>query len=131
MLGPHSASGEIVEQLAVSAAPRDVPVCSDAALLVFLGQDVLASVPPGLEELCWQQAASSRWCSSRPFVLDELVFAAEPAGRVVAFASLDGSERWSQRVGPEDIRSISGAGSLLYLGTQQGMLYACRINRRP
>src|SRR5260370_28261689 len=60
-------SGEVSGSLDTAASPRSRLIASPEGLLVFLGDDILASVDPSLKKVQWPAEASKEWTSARPY----------------------------------------------------------------
>lgn len=83
----------------------------------------LASVDLTSNRVRWTQTADRAWASVEPRVSHDLVLAGNCRGQVSAFSVVDGRQLWSEQF-PGCIRSIGASGDLLYIGSQEGMLYA-------
>jgi len=86
-------------------------------------QGQLASVDLATNTLRWTQAAERQWASDKPQLWRGQVLAGNCGGKVSAFAAKDGLELWSTQF-QGCVRSIGLSNDLLYIGAQEGMLYA-------
>jgi outer membrane protein assembly factor BamB len=99
------------------------PTSVGDSLVLFAGDDAIK---------CWDpRTARVRWTrdlplsSSRPYVWHGAVWAATVQGELFAFRPSDGKQLWF-RTFEGSIRGIGQDERTLYLGTQQGMIYAYR-----
>ena len=113
--------------LQLEATPTDRMDISGDLLFLFLRatdrKGFLASVDLKSKKLRWIKAAEREWASDQPRLWHNQVVAGNCQGHLAAFSSDDGRELWSQEF-QGCIRSIGISDDLLYIGAQQGMLYA-------
>lgn len=124
----HTTNGEVLGELAVEAQPQGRLLIAGDSLVVFLGEDVLASVDLSLKETLWTQAASKEWTSARPYVWRGSVLAGDRR-QLVAFKPADGTREWSREF-PGTIRGIGTSAGVLYVGTLQGPIYAYAAGKK-
>lgn len=73
----------------------------------------------------WAREHDRTFASEQPHVWRDVVVAGDCAGGITAFAAADGALRWKTDV-TGCIRSIASSGELLFVGAQEGMVYAVR-----
>lgn len=115
-------SGDVLRETATEAQPRSHIIIAGDSLLVFLGDEVLASLDLSLKKVRWVQRASKEWSSARPYLWRGSVLAADRR-ILVAFRSTDGARRWTYRF-PETVRGIGTQDEVLYVGTLTGPVFA-------
>src|SRR5260370_1425530 len=118
----NAESGEVSGSLDTAASPRSRLIASPEGLLVFLGDDILASVDPSLKKVQWSAEASKEWTSARPYFWKALVLAGDRR-RLVALRPGDGAREWSREF-PETIRGIGVSDEVLFLGSLKGPIFA-------
>jgi outer membrane protein assembly factor BamB len=121
-------NGAVLSTLQLDSGPRGKPLLAVDSLLVFLADKEenyhsLVSIDPHLKSVRWRQKAPRTWAASRLLVGRDTVIVGTPAGEVFAFRLGDGLEAWRQTFEGR-VRSIGGSGDLLYVGTQEGIVYA-------
>ncbi len=93
--------------------------------LVYIGS--CAGVYYGLEawtgKVRWSQGSARDWSMRQPLVLGNAVLAGSEAGELSAFRLSDGAVEWTHQF-KGTIRSIGNSGSVLYVGTLNGTVYA-------
>ena len=115
-------SGEMLSDLATEAPPNGRLAVADGSLLVFLGDETLASVDLDLKKLRWSVEASKEWTSARPYLWHGNVLAGNRR-ELVAFAPTDGTRVWSHQF-PETVRGIGTSDEILYVGSLRGPIFA-------
>lgn len=115
-------SGEVLSDLATEAPPNGRLAVADGSLLVFLGDETLASFDLDLKKLRWSAEASKEWTSARPYLWHRNVLAANRR-ELVAFAPTDGTRVWSHQF-PETVRGIGTSDEILYVGSLRGPIFA-------
>lgn len=122
---PTTRKFESVWQL--ETRPTDRMEISGDSLFLFSstadGQGFVASLDLKHRKLQWITAAEREWASERPRLWHSQVLAGDCRGHLSAFSVRDGRVLWSQEF-QGCIRSIGTSDDLLYIGVQQGMLYA-------
>jgi outer membrane protein assembly factor BamB len=77
------------------------------------------------KRILWPQAAEREWTSGQPHLWKDWVVAGNCHGDIVAYRHSDGALAWSDHVNG-CVRSFGNDGSTLYIGVQQGTVYAYR-----
>ena len=119
-------SGEILGDASTEATPSGRVVPSGDSLLVFLGDEVVASFNLDLKKIQWSAEASKEWTSARPYVWRDLLLAGN-RHELIALRSADGSRAWSFQF-PETVRGIGTSTDVLYVGTLKGPIFAYSPN---
>jgi outer membrane protein assembly factor BamB len=119
-------SGEILGEASTEATPSGRLIPGGNSLLVFLGDEVVASFNLDLRKLQWSAEASKEWTSARPYLWRDLVLAGNRR-ELVALHSSDGSRAWSFKF-PETVRGIGTSTDVLYVGTLKGPILAYSPN---
>jgi outer membrane protein assembly factor BamB len=118
----------------LNGKPTGTPQLAGDALYLFLqGPDQkgqLASIDLITNTVRWRQTADREWASVTPQIVHDQVLAGNCRGKVSAFSTNDGRELWSEQF-QGCIRSIGTSSDLLYIGAQEGMLYAFAPAREP
>lgn len=123
-----SETGATVADLAVEATPVGRLSLTDEALLLFLESrndhsGYIVSVDPNLTTQKWKQKSSPDWASERPHVWKGLVLAGNCRGELAASRASDGGPEWKLNL-KGCIRSIGNSGDMLFVGVQEGTVYA-------
>ncbi len=85
----NSDSGDVLSDFPTDSEPRWSLVLVDDSLVVFLGDEVLASIDLSLKKVRWSAEASKEWTSARPYLWHGAVLAGNRR-ELVAFRSLKG-----------------------------------------
>jgi len=118
----NTETGKVENDLATEAMPYGRLVIDDDFLLVFLGDEVLASFDLDLTKLRWSVEASKEWTSARPYPWKDVVLAGNRR-ELIALRSTDGTRVWSQQF-PETVRGIGTSSTdVLYVGTLKGPVF--------
>ena len=94
-------------------------------LIALFAEKTLACVDPSLERVVWSVDSPSEWTTFRPLVDGATVIAGNADGELIGLDSGSGETLWTRQLAG-DIKSVALAGDMLYVGTQQGELYAVR-----
>ena len=86
-------------------------------------QAVLLAFSDEFERVLWLKPAVREWTSEQPHVWKDWVIAGNCEGDVVAYRAADGKLAWSEHV-KGCIRSFGHDESTLYIGVQEGTVYA-------
>jgi outer membrane protein assembly factor BamB len=121
-------TGEIESQIAVQAMPVGRPMFDGNSLILFLENrseraGYVISLSTDLEKLLWVQKSSPEWASERPREWRGLVLSGNCRGELAAFRTSDGAPQWKLNL-KGCIRSIGESGNTLFVGVQEGMVYA-------
>src|SRR5262249_58074681 len=76
-----------------------------------------------LTKVRWSQKGEVVWSLTRPYLWRDMVLTGNEAGEILAFQVSDGAKQKTYLF-KGTIRSIGGAGDVLYIGTLNGTLYA-------
>jgi len=88
-------------------------------------QGVLLAFSDEFERELWSSSSDREWTSEEPHVWKDWIIAGNCKGDVVAYRAADGKQAWSARV-KGCIRSFGHDDSTLYIGAQEGTVYAYR-----
>lgn len=113
--------------------------------------DDLIGLEPSTQKVRWQQSANPTsqvitpavanltvatgnqcknpelaWSSTAPYVWREYVIAGSNRGEVFAYRMAEGKLVWSHKIGGT-IRSFGSSERVIYVGTVEGMIYACAL----
>jgi outer membrane protein assembly factor BamB len=121
-------TGATVADLAVEATPVGRLMLIDNSLLLFLENrseraGYTISADPNLTTQRWKQKSSPDWASERPHLWKGLVLAGNCRGELAAFGASDGAPQWKLNL-KGCIRSIGHSDDLLFVGVQEGTVYA-------
>lgn len=127
----NAETGITVVELPVEAMPSGRITLTTDSLLLFLENrsersGYLVSVPPDLTKLQWQQKSSPDWASERPHVWGDFVVAGNCRGEAAAFRASDGARQWKLNM-KGCIRSIASSEQRMFVGVQEGTLYAYEL----
>jgi len=122
----NSGSGDVLSDFVTDSEPRWSLILVDDSLVVFLGDEVLASIDLSLKKVRWFAEASREWTSARPYLWHGAVLAGNRR-ELVAFRSSDGARQWSHQF-PETVRGIGTSPDVLYVGTLKGPIFAYSPN---
>jgi outer membrane protein assembly factor BamB len=86
-------------------------------------QGVLVAFTDEFERVLWSRSSEREWTSEEPHVWKDWIIAGNCKGDVVAYRAADGKQVWSDHV-KGCIRSFGHDGSTLFIGVQEGTLYA-------
>jgi len=117
-----SSSGEVLGNIATESEPRWTIVVAGESILVFLGEEVLASLDLSLKKILWRAEASKEWTSARPYLWRDAVLAGNRR-ELVALRLTDGVREWSHQF-PEVVRGIGISDEVLYVGSLKGPIFA-------
>ena len=124
----NAATGTIISELTLEAKPVGRLTFANDSLLMFLENaservGYIISVDSKLAGIRWRQKSSPDWASERPHLWKEFVVAGNCRGGITAFRASDGMPQWSFSLNG-CIRSIGSSGDLLFVGVQEGTIYA-------
>lgn len=116
------ASGAVRAAIPLGGSFNGPPITVGDSLVVFAGERSIVCLDPVADRVRWTRTLA-RLSSSRPYLWRGTVLAATVKGELIAFRANDGMPLWS-RVSAGMIRGIGHDDRTLYLGTQEGMIYA-------
>lgn len=121
-------TGDILAELGVEATPVGRLAAGNNSLLMFLENrsdriGYIITVDSELKDVRWQHKSSPEWASERPHLWKGNIAAGNCRGEVAAFRASDGAPRWTLNV-KGCIRSIGSSGNMLFIGVQEGTIYA-------
>lgn len=126
-LNPHTL--DLDRFMPLDARPTGrMEVAQDKLFLFMKGpqeQGQIAAIDLKARKVLWSQASEREWSSDMPRLWKGLVLAGNCQGKLAAFSASTGKLIWSEEL-IGCIRSIGISDDLLYVGAQQGMLYAIR-----
>jgi len=122
----NSDSGDVSSDFVTDSEPRWSLILLDDSFVVFLGDEVLASIDLSLKRVRWSAEASKEWTSARPYLWHGAVLAGNRR-ELVAIRSSDGARQWSHQF-PETVRGIGTSPDVLYVGTLKGPIFAYSPN---
>lgn len=128
-------TGAVVAQLATEATPAGRPAFAADSLYIFLENRPeraghIISVDSKLAGVRWKQKSSPDWASERPHMWKGFVIAGNCRGEVAAFRASDGAPQWKLNV-MGCVRSIGSSGDGLFVGVQEGTVYAFGVIAKP
>ena len=115
-------SGDVLSDFPTEAAPRGHLLVASDSLVVFLGDEILASLDLSLKKLRWSAEASKEWTSARPYLWQGMVLAGN-RHELTALGIADGTRLWSYQF-PETVRGIGISDRILYVGSLAGPVFA-------
>lgn len=125
----ESASGRVLRSMPLPARPVGRPTVDGGTLYVMLedrrGGGRVVALDRATGRVKWSHEQSRTFASEEPHVWRDVVVVADCSGSVTALATADGAPRWSLRVAG-CIRSVSSSERLLFVGAQEGTVYAVR-----
>ena len=86
-------------------------------------QGILLAFSDEFESMLWSRVSEREWMSDQPHVWRDWVISGNCKGDMVAYAAADGKPAWSDHV-KGCIRSFGHDESTLYIGVQEGTVYA-------
>jgi outer membrane protein assembly factor BamB len=124
----NAETGAIVAELAVEAMPVGRLTFDADSLFMFLENrseraGYIISVDSKLAGVRWKQKSSPGWASERPHLWKGYIVAGNCRGEVAAFRASDGAPQWKLDL-KGCIRSIGSSGNTLFIGVQEGTVYA-------
>jgi outer membrane protein assembly factor BamB len=131
--------GEILSSIKADAnlKPASLPVVSNDAVLILLADEgndhrAVVSVDLDLRRVRWRRATTDNWTTSRIFLTGTTFILGKKSGEITGYSTVDAEPVLSVNVAGT-IRSISGFGDVIYVGTTEGCLYALPLqeNRLP
>jgi outer membrane protein assembly factor BamB len=128
-------TGAVVAELATEATPAGRPAFAADLLFMFLENRAeraghIIAVGPELAGVRWRRKSSPDWASERPHLWKGLVIAGNCRGEVAAFRASDGEPQWRLNV-KGCVRSIGSSGGGLFVGVQEGTVYAFGVTAKP
>ncbi|HYH84682.1 MAG TPA: PQQ-binding-like beta-propeller repeat protein [Pyrinomonadaceae bacterium] len=131
----NAETGAIVAELAIEATPTGRPAFAADSLYVFLENrperaGYIISVDTKLAGVRWKQKSSPEWTSRRSLLWKGYVVAGNCRGEVAAFRASDGEPQWKLNV-KGCISSIGSSGDILFVGVQEGTVYAFDLSAKP
>lgn len=88
-------------------------------------QGMLLAFSDEFEHVLWSSSSEREWMSDQPHVWKDWIIAGNCKGDVVAYRVADGKTAWSDHV-KGCVRSFGHDDSTLYIGVQEGTVYAYR-----
>ena len=131
----NAETGAIVAEIATEATPVGRLVFAADSLYVFLENrparaGYIISVDTRLTGVRWRQKSSPEWASERPHLWNGYVVAGNCRGEVAAFRASDGEPQWRLNL-RGCVRSIGSSGNMLFVGAQEGTVYAFVLSDNP
>jgi outer membrane protein assembly factor BamB len=126
----NSQNGNSEAKIDVEAQPVGRPTLTSDSILFFLENKseragYIVSLNRDLSKLRWTQKSSPDWASEQPRVSKGLILAGNCRGELAAFRASDGAPQWKVQL-KGCIRSVGDSGDTLYVGVQEGTVYALR-----
>jgi outer membrane protein assembly factor BamB len=115
-------SGNLIDNFQTEWQPRWNIVLTDNSLILFLGDEILASIDLSLQKIQWSAEASKEWTSARPYLWRDMILAGNRR-ELIALQVANGIRIWSRQF-PEVVRGIGTGDNVLYVGTLKGALFA-------
>lgn len=122
-------TGRVIQQRELQAAPSFVPSQATDSLLVEFADHTLRRIRKG--HMLWSATADGELTTHKPLVLKDLVVIADETGKVAAWKLQDGARRWSTTFQHlrAPITTLGADSEVLYVGTQDGTLYAVSLDK--
>jgi len=120
------ATGAVERTLELMGVPYGNPTPIHDRIVVPVYENTLVGLDRELTRIVWRQSGRS-W-ASRPLVWQDLIVIGNAAGDFFAFNPNDGAPVWSHHV-KGIITSTGASGDMLYVGTQEGTVYAVRVRK--
>jgi outer membrane protein assembly factor BamB len=117
------ASGAIERKLELPGIAYGNPTPIHDGIIVPVYQNTLVCLDRDLTRIIWQQSGRS-W-ALRPLIWQGLIVIGNAAGDLFAFNPNDGAPAWSHHF-KGIITSTGSSGDVLYVGTQEGTVFAVR-----
>jgi outer membrane protein assembly factor BamB len=115
-------TGAVRASIPVGGTFLGPPITIGDSLVLFAGDRAIVCLDLATASVRWAHTLE-RLSSSRPYLWRGSVLAATVKGELFAFRAVDGTPLWSRTfVGM--VRGIGQGDRTLYLGTQEGMVYA-------
>ncbi len=114
-------TGAVRDTMHVGGVLYGPPVAAGDSLVIFTGVQALSCLDLGTARLRWARSFSVS--SSRPYLWHGDALAATTKDELLALRLSDGLPRWT-RTFTGMVRGIGRDDRTLYVGTQQGMIYA-------
>lgn len=133
----HQNTGEVLDSLALGVAADaddrieqigtigNMVLADSVLILLRNGGTELIGVECSLDSVRWRLPAESHWSSYRPHAWNGFILVGDRDGALCAVDPATGSVRGTAHF-DGTIRGIGSDGSLLFIGTLQGALYAWR-----
>lgn len=127
----NAATGTIAGELGVETTPMGrITVTGDSVLLLLDNSPerygYVVSVTPDLTKLRWQTKFTPEWASERPHVLEESIIVGNCRGELAAVNLFNGASQWKLNL-KGCIRSIGSSGKNVFVGVQEGTVYAYEL----
>ena len=131
----NAETGAVISELATEAKPVGRLVFANDSMWLFLQNaservGYLISIDSKLTAVRWKQRSSPDWASERPHLWKDLVVAGNCRGEVTAFHATDGAPQWNLSL-KGCIRSIGSDDNMLFVGVQEGTIYAYELRAKP
>lgn len=125
-----AATGRTLDELSLEATPQGRLTIVDDSLIFFMENPAsklgfIVSTDLKLRTIRWTQKVSPDWTSERPYVWNGLVIAGNCRGQLASFRLSDGVPQWKLNL-TGCIRSVGSDADVLFVGVQEGTVYALR-----
>jgi len=117
--------GVLKSRFALPATPMWRLAATDSCVLTTLENNSLLCLDRDLKSVRWRQTLPGKISTKQPFTRADTVLVGTAAGVLSAFRLADGKVKWSYTLGGR-IVSVASSGSVLYVGTVQGVVSAIR-----
>lgn len=119
----NPSTGAIERELALPGTAYGNPTPTENGIVVPVNENTVVSVDRELTAIRWQR--SGKGWARRPLIWNGMIVLGNADGDLFAFNRQDGSPAWSHPL-KGIITSTGASGDMLYVGTQEGMVYAVR-----
>jgi len=122
-------TGRVTEQKDLQASPSFVPSQATDSMLVEFSDHTLRRIRKG--HVLWSARADGELTTHKPLVLKDLVVIADETGKLTAWELETGAPHWSTTFHhlTAPITTLGADSEVLYVGTQDGTLYAVSFNK--
>jgi outer membrane protein assembly factor BamB len=119
-------TGVLEDTFSVPATPMWRLAATERCVLTTLEDNSLLCVDRNLTSVRWRQILPAEISTKQPFVWADSVLVGTATGVLSAFRLADGAVEWSYHL-PGRIVSVANSGTVLYVGTLQGVVTAIRL----
>ena len=128
----NAETGTTVAELPLEATPVGRITLTTDALLLFSENrsersGYVVSLTTDLTKLRWHQKSSPDWASELPYAWEGLILAGNCRGDLQSFRASDGAPQWKLNL-KGCIRSIGSSEKRVFVGVQEGTIYAYELS---
>lgn len=120
-----SRDGKFLGSTRLDKLPFGDPVVASAVVMVMTDPGTLVALSRDLSTEVWKKESAPSWTTPRPLVWRDLVLVGRRDGKVYGFRT-DNGETALELTLKGTIRGLGAHADVLYIGTLNGDLFACR-----